>query len=70
MTDKLSFFEWCSAQETYGDEGPRDWVPHFEKYFKTGVWESYRTGQPIHDGDCTKCPYSFMKYNFTFRHAR
>jgi hypothetical protein len=58
MIDKLNFFERCSAQEAYGDEGPIDRVPHFGKYFKNGVWESYITGQPIHDGDCTKCPYT------------
>ena len=58
MTDKLNFFEYCAEQEAEAGENVQDWVEHFKKYYTKGVWESYRTGEPRHDGDCVNRPYT------------
>lgn len=58
MSDKLNFFEWFAAQEADEGEDVKDLLPWTEKYFTKTAWESYRTSEPIHDGDCVKRPYT------------
>ena len=56
MSKKLTFFEWYDEQERLEGEAPStEWA---EKSAKNTAWKSYRTGEAVHDGDCTNCPYS------------
>lgn len=56
MEEKLNFFEWADANERQPHETPS--TVFIENYARNSVWKSYRTGQPVHDGDCTNCPYT------------
>ncbi len=56
MTEKLSFFDWFEANEKLPhEEHNTKWI---ENYAKNSAWKSHRTGEAVHDGDCTNCPYT------------
>ena len=53
---KKDFFTWFDDGERMKHEKPSTvWI---RNYVTRSAWESYRTGEAKHDGDCTKMPYS------------
>ena len=55
-TNKLSFFEWFAAREAL--EGEILSTTFIQDFAKEGAWHGYSDSRPIHEGDCTACPWT------------
>lgn len=56
--NKLTFFEWCAEQEALEGEDLNGWTEHYKDFATKHAWHSYQSDKAVHDGDCTKCPYT------------
>lgn len=55
MVDKLDFYRWFNAVEEYNANISTKWI---ENYVHNTGWQSIKTGEAIHDGDCTDMVYT------------
>lgn len=65
MTEKMNFYDWHEWQECTDEEreevykdGKKPSTKWIRDYVRNGAWSPYRFLEPVHDGDCTNCPYT------------